>query len=276
MKKIINGFILLALLVGIGACKDKSATELLFPVSRDIQLGAQLKAEIANNPAEYPIVPRSSAPAAYAYLEAMRDKILASPEMRYKDKFAWELYIIDAPVLNAFAAPGGYIYIYTGLIDYLDNESDLAGVLGHELAHADRRHSVNQMVKQYGVQMMLDVALGKEQSKMKEITAGLVGLKFSRSDESEADEYSVRYLCPTGYKGNGAAEFFRKLEAEGQAGGTPEFLSTHPSPDKRVENIDKLSTELRCGGTCCTNQATILQASGIKSYKELQDMFPLK
>lgn len=275
MKKIVNGFLLATILL-LGACKDKSATELLFPVSQDISLGKQLRDEIASNPTEYPIVPRSQAPEAYAYLEAMRDKILASPDMRYKDKFAWELQIIDQDVLNAFAAPGGYIYIYTGLIDYLDNESDLAGVLGHEIAHADRRHSVNQMVKQYGVQLMLDVALGKEQSKMKEISAGLVGLKFSRSDESEADEYSVRYLCPTSYKGNGAAEFFRKLEAEGQGGGTPEFLSTHPSPDRRVESIDELSTELNCGGTCCTDKATILASSGIETYQELQDLFPLK
>lgn len=275
MKKIVNGF-LLAIIVLLGACKDKSATELLFPVSKDISLGKQLRDEIASNPTEYPIVARSQAPEAYAYLEAMRDKILESPDMRYKDKFAWELQIIDQDVLNAFAAPGGYIYIYTGLIDYLDNESDLAGVLGHEIAHADRRHSINQMVKQYGVQLMLDVALGKEQSKMKEISAGLVGLKFSRSDESEADEYSVRYLCPTSYKGNGAAEFFRKLEEESKPGSTPEFLSTHPSPDKRVQNIDDLSKELNCGGTCCTEKSTILSSSGIESYQELQDLFPLK
>lgn len=275
MKKIINVFLLATILL-LGACKDKSVTELLFPVSQDIALGKQLSDEIANNPTEYPVVPRSQAPEAYAYLEAMRDKILESPDMRYKDQFAWELKIIDQEVLNAFAAPGGYIYIYTGLIDYLDSESDLAGVLGHEIAHADRRHSVNQMIKQYGVQMMLDIALGKEESKMKEISAGLVGLKFSRSDESEADEYSVRYLCPTDYKGNGAAEFFRKLEAEGQSGGTPAFLSTHPSPDKRVESIDELSSELNCGGTCCTGKTTILSASGIETYQELQDLFPLR
>jgi predicted Zn-dependent protease len=164
--------------------------------------------------------------------------------------------------------------VYTGLIDYLDNESDLAGVLGHEIAHADQRHSVNQMIKQYGVQFLLDVAVGENSAGLKQVAGGLAGLSFSRSDESEADEYSVRYLCTTGYKGNGAAEFFRKLEAEGQGGSTPEFLSTHPSPDKRVESIDELASDLKCSGTCCTeNSQTLLESSGIESYKEIQDLF---
>ncbi|MCP4522472.1 MAG: M48 family metalloprotease [Cytophagales bacterium] len=273
MKRVINGIILLAVLFGLTTCGDKSAIDLLYPVSKDKELGMQLRDEIAKNPSEYPVVPRSQAPEAYKYLELMRDKILASDDVRYKDEFAWEIYIIDQDVLNAFAAPGGYIYVYTGLIDYLDNESDLAGVLGHEIAHADQRHSINQMVKQYGVQLLLDIALGKDQSKIKEVTGGLVGLKFSRSDESEADEFSVNYLCPTDYKGNGAAEFFRKLEEEGQSSGVPEFLSTHPSPENRVENIDNLSKELSCEGTCCTNKATLLDESGIISYQELQDMF---
>ncbi len=274
MKRLIK-FALLILLFSLAACKEATVTEVFFPVSKDIELGRQLRDEIAKNPSEYPIVSRSAVPEAYAYIEAMRDKILASEDIRYKDDFAWEIYIIDQDVVNAFAAPGGYIYIYTGLIDFLDNESDLAGVLGHEIAHADQRHSINQMIKQYGVQFLLDIALGKNTEGLKQVTGNLIGLRVSREDEFEADEYSVRYLCSTSYRGNGAAEFFRKLEETGQISSIPTFLSTHPAPKDRVAEIDALNGNLQCEGTCCVDQTTILETSGISSYKELQDIFPL-
>ena len=99
MKKLINGVLLLTLLITLGACNNDDEgggggsllTNLLFPVSKDIELGKQLRDEIASNPTEYPIVSRAEAPKAYAYIEAMRDYILASDDIRYKDEFAWEI-----------------------------------------------------------------------------------------------------------------------------------------------------------------------------------------
>ncbi len=246
MKKITLFIAILTL--ALSSCKkDSTVNEFLFPVEKDIQLGQQLADKIASDPSTYPVLDSTQYSAAYQYLYALRDTILKSPDVLYKDKFKWNIKIIkDDSTLNAFAAPGGFIYVYTGLINYLDHENELIGVLGHEIAHADRRHSINQMKKNMGTQILISVALGNK-SKIGQVLAGLQSLKFSRGDESEADEYSVRYLCGTTYEASGAAGFFEKIEAAGGAR-PPEFMSTHPSPDKRVEAIHKLDTDLNCAG----------------------------
>lgn len=220
----------------------------VFTIQDDITLGMQLKQEIASNPQEYPILPQSSYPGAYQYMYAMRDTILMSDEVTLRDEFAWELYIIeDDNTLNAFCAPGGYIYVYTGLIKYLDSEDELAGVLAHEIAHADRRHSTSQLTKAYGLSTLLSVVLGDNQNALTDIAQGLIGLSFSRKDESDADEFSVKYLCGSSYNAAGAAGFFEKIEAQGGQS-VPQFLSTHPNPDNRIDNIHSLEDELNCPG----------------------------
>jgi len=234
---------------GLSGC-DKDLVDLVYTIEDDKQLGLQLQSEIASNPDEYPVLDRTEYADAYAYLEGLRDQVLASSEIRYKNDFTWEVHIIDADVLNAFAAPGGYIYFYTGIIKYLDSEDDLMGVLGHEIAHADRRHSVKQMLESYGVQTLISMALGENPSAVSAVVAGLAGnaaaLKFSRSDESEADAFSVEYLSTTPYRCDGAATFFEKITAEGSGGSVPTFLSTHPNPETRVEDIRAKAAELGC------------------------------
>lgn len=228
----------------------------IFPVEQDKQLGLQVKQEIASNSAEYKILARNKYPAAYKHLDRMMSAILNSGQVRYKNEFAWEAYIIeDDNTLNAFCTPGGYIYVYTGLIKYLDTESDLAGVLGHEIAHADRRHSTTQLTKLYGIEILSAIALGENSgTTIAQVAKGLASLKFSRSHESDADEHSVKYLCPTGYQADGAASFFQKLIQSEQTGGTPEFMSTHPSPKSRVENIRASKVEKGCKGNATFKQ----------------------
>ena len=127
------------------------------------------------------------------------------------------------------------------------------GVLGHEMAHADRRHSVKQMLKSYSVELLLAIALGQNPSEVETLLAGLAGqtaiLKFSRDHETEADEYSVAYLAGTPHRCDGASVFFQKLEDSGQGGSVPTFLSTHPSPEDRVQNIQDEAAELGCSTT---------------------------
>jgi len=218
----------------------------LFTVEEDIEFGEQLRDEIAANPDDFPILDESSYPEAYDHIYRIRDSILNSSEVTHADTFAWETYIIhDDDVLNAFCAPGGFIYVYTGLINYLEYEDELAGVMGHEIAHADRRHSTQQLTQIYGLSMMMEVILGTNTSSAAEIAAGLVNLSFSRDHETDADEYSVRYLCETEYAADGAAGFFAKLlEEEGIS--IPEFISTHPSSDDRVEEIANWAEVLGC------------------------------
>jgi beta-barrel assembly-enhancing protease len=219
-----------------------------FSIEDDKDLGAKVKAEIEANPAEYPMLSESQYPQAYTYIRTLTSKIL-NDEVTYKDEFVWEVKIIQRDdILNAFCAPGGYIYVYTGLIKYLESEDQLAGVMGHEIAHADQRHSSKAMQTQYGISVLLSVVAGENQGLITEIAANLAALKNSRKHETEADEYSVKYLCPTEYNAAGAAGFFEKLIADGNSGGTPEFLSTHPNPDNRVEFIHDEKNRKGCTG----------------------------
>lgn len=251
--KIIGIFVLLGLISFTQSCGDKTIKDLLFPVEDDVTLGLQVVEMIEADPTEYPILDPVEYPETYAYLNAMKNTILQSDAVLHEDIFAYELKIIQRDdVLNAFATPGGYIYVYTGLIKYLDKADDLAGVMGHEIAHADRRHSVNQMIKNVGVQTLISIVAGESSaSTIASVVSGILGLKFSRTDESEADEYSVIYLSDTEYACNGAATFFEKIEAEGGIG-VPEFLSTHPNPSNRVEDINAKAAEEQCDTTPIT------------------------
>jgi predicted Zn-dependent protease len=268
--KIIKGIVgltLVGLLTACGLGKDgdddtPSGGFNLFSVEQDKELGAQVAAEIAANPAEYPVLDSASNVAAYKYIYGIRDKILQTGKVEHANDFVWQVRIIDNDTtLNAFCTPGGYIYFYTGIIKYLDNEAELAGVMGHEMGHADLRHSTRQMTKLYGVQVLINAALGQREA-LKQITTGLIGLKFSRNHETEADQMSVEYLCGTSWPADGGAGFFEKIQAEG-GGRTPEFMSTHPSPDNRIENYHTWAKEKNCGGT----------DNGEMSFKEFQRLF---
>lgn len=226
----------------------------VFSIEQDIELGRQVSQEINNNPSEYPILREQGNEEVYSYVRRLTDRILNSGKVKYRNEFAWEVKIIDdLETLNAFATPGGYIYVYTGLIKFLDSEDELAGVMGHEIAHADQRHSTEQMTKAYGLQMLLGTVTGRsDPGTIQQIALGLASLSFSRNHESEADEYSVIYLCGTDYNAAGAAGFFRKMESGG--GRPPQFLSTHPNPGNRVEAIDSKAQEMGCRGRN-TNQS---------------------
>jgi predicted Zn-dependent protease len=122
------------------------------------------------------------------------------------------------------------------LIKFLDAEYELAGVMAHEIAHADERHTTEALTKAYGFEVMLAILLGNDQGPVTEIAKGLIYLSYSRDNESEADRRSVEYLYPTAYDARGAARFFEKMIALGAVSG-PQFLSTHPNPENRVEAI---------------------------------------
>jgi len=220
----------------------------IFSIQDDIDLGAQLAAEIEADPKTYPLLDEAQYPYAYGTLNEIRDSLLATGLVEHANDFEWELHIIDDPkTLNAFCAPGGYIYVYTGIIAFLEHEDHLAGVMGHEMAHAAERHSTEQLTKLYGFETLASFLLGDASDDLGvKIAESLVGLQFSRDDEAEADEDSVRYLCETTYAADGTAGFFEQLLEADKEGYVPEFLSTHPSSDSRVEDIEALATQLEC------------------------------
>lgn len=230
----------------------------VFSINDDIELGAQLAAEIRNNPNQYKVLDPNQYPKAYQHLEHITLNLLNSGQVKHRDNFKWQIHIIhDDKTLNAFCAPGGFIYVYTGLIKFLDKESELAGVMGHEIAHADLRHSTDRLTAAYGVQILLQLALATQdndehkqlKAQLGQMAAGLALLAYSRTNETQADKESVKYLCNTEYDAAGTAGFFEKLIAHKQTGNTPAFLSTHPNPDNRVQNIHTMAKELGCKNT---------------------------
>ncbi len=212
----------------------------VFSVDDDIQMGREITEEILANPDDYPVLDENEYPEAYEHLRRIRDGILASGELKYADRFDWDVYIIDEEVLNAFALPGGNTFYYTGLINYLDNEASFAGVMAHEFAHCDRRHTTTRLTKLYSYQILLSMLLGDDPSLAAEIAAelalGLTALAYSREDEYEADEYAVNYIYPTNWDSRGVAYFFEKMELE-EGADWMIYFSTHPHPNDRIEKI---------------------------------------
>jgi predicted Zn-dependent protease len=269
LKSILVIIISIAVFAGCGSDKDASFTDncggkapggavgVLMSINQDLQMGLSSVQQIESDPNNYPILDSANNPIAYGHIYRIRNIILNSNKVYYKDEFPWRIRIIkDDNTLNAFCTPGGYIYVYTGLIKYLDNEMQLAGVMGHEIAHADRRHSANQILKQYGVEALIQIFTSGNTQQIAQIGAQLLALKFSRTDETEADDYSVRYLLGTEYDPQGAKYFFQKISGSTTI---PEFLSTHPNPDNRVLNIEETWKCLGSGGNTGTFDARYLE-----------------
>ncbi|MCX2741503.1 M48 family metalloprotease [Pontibacter anaerobius] len=258
MKKLIYTPLWLMALTGMlafSSCDNNDGV--IFSIQDDINLGQQVAHEVDSTyRAQGKLLERNSTNTntqkAYQNLDRIVNRVLTSGEVKYQQEFPWTVKIIkDDETLNAFASPGGQIYVFTGLIKFLDDEDHFAGVLAHEIAHADLRHSVKQLQRDYGIALLLSVALGNNPSVLKQIaaqlTGSLAGLKFSRDAETEADESSVAYLGGTNhYACDGAAGFFVKMEQQEQQGTPPEFLSTHPSPENRIQHIQELAQERDC------------------------------
>ncbi len=228
---------------------DKKGDFLSFSIEDDKTLGEMVTSQIAEDPS-FKILPRKQYPVSYTYLENMFTDILNAKEITYREEFDWKINIIDGTDINAFATPGGQIYLYTGLIFFLDMEDDLAGVIGHEIVHADRRHGSKQLQRQYGISALLSITAGRDTGTLQQIVGQIAGtgtiLPFSRNAETEADDFSVRYLSQSNYACNGASFFFRKLLNRNARGNKPKFLISHPGSQNRAEAINGIATELGC------------------------------
>lgn len=249
--KFIVAFLVIAVISACGVInkKNKGKGFNVFSLSQDKQLGFQTASEIDGNPGQYPLLDSVKFAKVYQYLYKVRDNILNTGEVSLKDEFSWRLRIVhDDNTLNAFCTPGGYIYFYTGILKFLESEDELAGVMAHEIGHADMRHSTRQMSTMYSLQVIEQVLLG-DPTLLTQLTNSIVGLKFSRKHETQADEMSVKYLCPTIYNAAGGAGFFQKLEEMSEGGRQSEFLSTHPNPANRIENFINNKTTMGCTGT---------------------------
>ncbi len=161
----------------------------------------------------------------------------------------YEFKVLDSPVVNAFAVPGGYVYFTRGILAHFNNEAQFAGVLGHEIGHVTARHSAQQYTKQMLTQVAFMggmIASEKFRSMAGEAMQGmeLLFMKFSRSDESESDYLGVQYSCEVGYDAHHMADFFNtlsRLSTNDDGERIPEFMSTHPDPGRRYQEVNRMT-----------------------------------
>ncbi|MGB7156937.1 MAG: M48 family metalloprotease, partial [Tepidisphaeraceae bacterium] len=172
-----------------------------------------------------------------------------------KTEFAdsFHFYLIDDPqTINAFALPGGQISITRGLMDRLENEAQLAGVLGHEIGHVIAEHSAQQMAKgQLGQVLATAVGVGasgedgagRYAGAAAAMAAQMVNLKYGRGDEAQSDDIGLKYMAQAGYDPNAMLGVMRILKEAAGSGKQPEFLSSHPHPETRIATIEKFLKE---------------------------------
>ena len=176
------------------------------------------------------------------YIEKLGLELAAESE---RPHLPWTFRLVDDPAVNAFALPGGYIYVTRGILTYLNNEAELVGVIGHEIGHVTAKHSVQQMSTQQLIQFGFGLGraiLPKLEGlrRLAGMGLGLMMLQFSREDENQADELGLRYMVRTEYDPRQLASVMTMLDGVTQAGNggrVPVWLSTHPDPGNRRERI---------------------------------------
>jgi len=170
-------------------------------------------------------------------------------KISHRPNLQYHFRVLDSPVINAFAVPGGYIYFTRGILAQLNNEAELTGIMGHEMGHITARHSVQQITKQQIAQLGLVVGMvaSEEFRQFADVASQglqLLFLKFSRDNERQADRLGVEYSSKIGYDAHKMADFFnvlKKMQLESSQGGVPTFLSTHPDPGDRYNTVNRLS-----------------------------------
>ena len=204
---------------------------------QEIQMGRGADPEIVAQMGLYP----DSAVQRY-----VRDIGLRMAAESERPELPWTFRVLDDPTVNAFALPGGFIYITRGIMAHLTSEAELAGVLGHEIGHVTARHSANQMSRAQLAQVGLGLGMifsetVRSYGGVASQSLGLLFLKFGRDDESQADELGIRYMTRSGYDPRELAGVMTMLsrtsELASGSGRAPEWMSTHPDPANRSESI---------------------------------------
>lgn len=253
------GLILLSLLVVQPACNRggsggpvrgqeqapqfKPGFNLMSP-EQDIAIGRQNAAQIER---EMRVLPD---PAVQQYVNNVGKRLSAQAP---GEKFPYQFKVVDVKEINAFALPGGFLYVHTGAIVAAKNEAELAGVMAHEISHAALRHGTNQMSKQMVAEKGLGVASailgggrdggGSLGDSVLGAGASLLFMKFSRTAEKQADIVGAEMMASAGYDPRGLGNFFKTLMAEGAR--PPQILSDHPDPGNRIQYLNDLLPQLK-------------------------------
>ncbi|MEX0777026.1 MAG: M48 family metallopeptidase [Phycisphaeraceae bacterium] len=245
MKRNVIAILLAVLSLSVGGCQTNPATGRsnfnVLTESEEISIGQDAAPQFL---AEYggPI----PSPQVTNYVSALGRRLAQQSE---RADLPWEFFAVDSSVINAFALPGGKVFITRGLMEKMSSEAELAGVLGHEIGHVTAQHIGQQMSRQMAIQAgLVAIGVGAQYSNndwVQVLGAGaavggqLYSLSFSREQETEADVLGVRYMTRLGYNPVGQVRVMEVLGAAGGGGGI-EFLQTHPYPETRIENLNRI------------------------------------
>jgi predicted Zn-dependent protease len=228
----------IAALAVVTACAVNPATGRrefsLISESQEIQMGRDADPEVTAS------IGLADDPELQAYVSGLGQRLAAVSE---RPTLPWSFKVVDDHVVNAFAIPGGFIYVTRGILAHFDSEAELAGVLGHEIGHVTARHSVSQMSRQQlqaiglGVGMIFSETV-REYGGLASAGLQLMNLSYSRGDESQSDELGLRYINRVGYDANAMIGVFQMLAEVGGGGEgrIPEWQLTHPYPENREAN----------------------------------------
>jgi beta-barrel assembly-enhancing protease len=229
----------------------------LISMEEEWQLGQQLSQDIARQ------VRLVNDPSAQAYIDQMGQKLVAQTSMA---NMPWQFHIVQDPAINAFAIPGGHVYVNTGLINVAANASELAGVLGHEINHVVARHSTEQISRQYGVQVLGGIILGQNPSALQQLAAQIIAggamARYSRADEDEADKLGLQTMNAAGYNPQGMVTMFQKLLANQKSNpsSVEQFFSSHPLTEDRIRKTQSRIKDL-------PQRSTVTDEPGFQSLK---------
>lgn len=233
-----TGFVALALAValGVSACGVSQQQE--------VQLGQQESAQIQQ---QLPLVQDAQI---NQYVSSLGNQIASHTS---RSDLQWQFYVVNTDVVNAFALPGGIIYVNRGVLSRADRMDELAGVIGHEIEHVVRRHSVKQMEQMQGANVGVALACAltgvcSNQAAAAAINVGGTAIfaKFSRDDEVQADEGGFHNVMNAGISPEGMLTFFQKLLAEEQSGGSAvsSWFSDHPGTQDRIADIQRMLSQV--------------------------------
>lgn len=186
------------------------------------------------------------------YIKQVGERIVQQSDAS-KSGYPFEFYLLRDPrTINAFALPGGQVFITAALLSRLSSEAQLAGTLGHEIGHVVARHGAEHLAKQQlgatlvtavGVAASDDVQRARQAQVLAQAVNQLVSLRYGRDDELESDRLGVRFMTQAGYNPQGIVQLMQILGSARQGGQPPEFLSTHPNPGNRVERLKELVSQ---------------------------------
>jgi predicted Zn-dependent protease len=235
--EVIIAVIALSMLVACAVTGPGGKTSLIIvPTSQEVAIGAGMAEELKVSEKEL------DDPQWQAYLNEVGQKIVAVCDRR---DIEYHFTVIESDQINAFAAPGGYVYFYTGLLREMKNESEMAAVVSHEISHVVARHSVKRLQAALGAATAYELVFGDNSSQVVQAAVGIgLGLVFSgysRNAEREADQYGIIYQVKAGYDPSGFIGMFEALArlGGGQQSVFEQLASSHPDSRERLANAQK-------------------------------------